>query len=144
MKNILLRINLIKSAIMNEQNNDNDEFFVSKFEISVKLYDKFGNPINIENLEELIIANSFEEEYLNEHLKWDANFISKITIVSIPNNNTIIINIKYNTSISKLIDYLNNFIENEAPYHDYLTLFYQDDDDNQCPLSIDKITLINN
>ena len=106
-----------------------------KVSLNVQLYDRHGEPTNDQNLNELIEHHDFEDEYLNEHFKWGNKLIEKVSIVSVGNNN-IVIHIKHNDNLDDLRKYLDNFIENDAPYHDYLTLFYQDDDGYQCSLSI--------
>ncbi len=118
----------------------NTEF--TKFVMKVSLYDKDGKVTNNENLLKLLEANSFEDSYLNEHITWDANFIKCINIESIPDNETIIIGVEYTSSLKKLTKYLKDFIENNSPYHDYLTLFYEDDDGYQCAMSIDSVTVM--
>lgn len=110
---------------------------LTMFIISVSLYDKDGNVTNDYDLGELLDASSFEEEYLNEHLVWNTNY--QVTILSLPDNNNIIIIIKHDGNLEDLITYLNDFVENSAPYHDYLMLFYTDEEGYQCSMSIDSI-----
>ena len=107
------------------------------FQLKAQLYDRDGNPCN-EDLKELVEHHDLEGEYLNEHMRWDADFIEKITITSVEDN-TINIHIKHTNTIDELEQYLKDFIENDAPYHDYLMLFYEDDDGYQCALSIDEV-----
>lgn len=116
-------------------------FISSKFILYVQLYDRYGNSINDRDLMKLIQDNSFETDYLNEHLRWDAEFIKEVSIVSVPNVNTVIINIKHSNTVEDLTRFLTNFIERESPYHDYLNLFYEDEENYQCRLSIDGCKL---
>jgi hypothetical protein len=98
--------------------------------LHVQLYDRDGNPTDSSDLVEIVQESELEQDYLNEHMLWNAPFIDTISIVSITNNK-IMIEIKHNSSLEHLISYLNDYIANEAPYHDYLMLFYEGDEHYQ-------------
>ena len=109
------------------------------FQLKVQLHDASGTPCNDINLRDLLEEMEFEDEYLNEHMIWRADYIKKITITSVVDNTTINIVIDHNSDIDELERYLKDFVENSAPYHDYLSLFYQDDDGVMCAMSIDEV-----
>jgi len=114
-------------------------FVINMFVIKVSVYDREGNVTSDYDLKDLLDDSAFEDEYLNEHMIWSAKFIENITILSLPDNNNIIVSIKHDNSLEDLITYLNDFVENHSPYHDYLNLIYEDSEGYQCALSIDSI-----
>ena len=115
---------------------------ITHVSFAMSLFDRHGSQTTMVNLESLTSPMScIEEEYLNEHFLWDAEFIDHVTVTSIQNNH-LLVDIYHTGTLSELQTHLENFIKNEAPYHSYLDNFYEDEDEWMCSASIDSYEIL--
>lgn len=113
---------------------------VTHVSFAMSLFDRHGIQTTMVNLESLLTSH-IESEYLNEHFLWDAEFVDHVTVMAIQNNH-LLVDIYHTGTLLQLQTHLENFIKNEAPYHDYLDNFYEDEDEWMCSASIDNYQIL--
>lgn len=100
----------------------------------VQLVDEAGTSANLDLKE---VMNDELGAYLSEFMAGDL-FIDDIKVIEIPDNNTILCSIIHSDTSDDLLQCIEDYIEEDAPYSDFLTLFYEDAEQNYFSLVMDE------
>lgn len=104
---------------------------------TVHLIDKAGTTVA---LDLKTVMNDELGDYLSEFIGDDI-YIDTFEVTEIPNNNTIICTIIHDNTNDDLLRCIRDYIKDDAPYSDFLTLFYEDPEQNYFSLVMDEVTV---